>query len=288
MNKKSIITCAMSGAGTFKQNNPAVPYTPEEFADEAEKACRAGAAIVHVHARDDNGMATHDIGRIRATHDAIRERVPGVIVNLSSAVGPLATPEQRIEQILEIRPEMASLNTNTMNFSIIDRKTGAIVFDNVFTNTFTMLRDFGRAMEENGVKPEVEVYDMGGLDNFLLIDRQGIFSSPYAFNFVWGVAGGQRFRPEVFAALVKAIPAEANFTACGIGPDQFFACMQSCIMGGHLRVGLEDNTRMPGGELARGNYELVEWAAALVRSLGREPATPDEARKILGLGKNSA
>jgi 3-keto-5-aminohexanoate cleavage enzyme len=124
MKNKVIITAALSGAGTFKQNCPAVPYTPEEFADEAERAFNAGAAMVHVHARGEDGMATHDIGRIQATHDAIKERVPTIIVNLTSAVGPFATTSQRIEQIEAVKPEMASLNTNTMNFGIVDRKTG--------------------------------------------------------------------------------------------------------------------------------------------------------------------
>lgn len=286
MKNKVIITAALSGAGTFKQNCPAVPYTPEEFADEAERAFNAGAAMVHVHARGEDGMATHDIGRIQATHDAIKERVPTIIVNLTSAVGPLATTSQRIEQIEAVKPEMASLNTNTMNFGIVDRKTGTVIVDYVFTNTFTMLKDFGQIMEKNSVKPEIEVYDFGGLDNVLLIAKQGIFSGPLNFNFVWGVAGGQRFRPDAFIALVNALPENANFTTCGIARDQFSACTLSCLMGGHMRVGLEDNTKMPDGRMTQGNGELVEWAVAAARSLGREPATPDEARVIMGLDQN--
>ena len=280
---KVIITAALSGAGTFKQNNPAVPYTPEEFADEAEKAYKAGAAVVHVHAKRDDGMPTHDIQRIRDTYNAIRDRVPEVIVQLSSAVGPVATAEQRIAQIIDIKPEMASLNTNTMNFSFLDRKTGTIIYDNVFTNTFTMLQDFGKAMESNNVKPEVEVYDLGGLDNFLLINNQGFFSKPYNINFVWGVAGGQKFRPDVFVSMVNALPSDSNFSTCGVGTDQFQSCLQSLIAGGNIRVGLEDNTRMPNGELAKGNYEQVEWAVKAVHSIGREVATAGEAREILGL-----
>jgi len=286
MNDKVIITAALSGAGTFKNNNPSVPYTPAEFADEAAKAYKAGAAMVHIHAKKDDGWATHEVDRIRATHDAIKERVPELIVNLSSAVGLGATPEQRIAQIVEVKPEMASLNTNTMNFSFIDRKTGQILLDNVFENTFTMLQDFGKAMEENQVKPEVEIYDMGGLDNFLLIARQGIFTAPLNFNFVWGVAGGQAFRPDAFCALKHAIPQGANFTACGVGTAEFPAIMLSCMMGGHMRVGLEDNVRMPNGELAKGNYELVEEAVKIAGILGREPATPNEARGIMGLRGN--
>lgn len=283
MEKKVIITAALSGAGTFRNNNPAVPYTPEEFAEEAAKAYKAGAAMVHVHARLDDGMPTHEVDRIRATHDAIKEKTPELIVNLSSAVGMGKTAEQRLRQIVEIKPEMASLNTNTMNFGIVDRKSGGIMFEFIFENTFVMLQDFGKAMEENKVKPEVEVYDIGGLDNFLLISRQGFFSDPVNVNFVWGVAGGQRFRPDAFTTLVHALPPNANFTTCGVGTDEFPCIMQSCLMGGHMRVGLEDNVRLPNGELAAGSYELVEIAVKAAQVMGREPATPDEAREIMGL-----
>ena len=287
MSNKVIITAALSGAGTLKEQNPAVPYTPKEFAEEAHKAYKAGAAMVHVHARHEDGSPTHDHDMIRATYDAIREKSPDLIVNLSSAVGPYKTPEQRISQIVAIKPEMASLNTNTMNFSGLNRKTGEILVDYVFENTFTMLQDFGKAMEENGVKPEIECYDMGGLDNTLLIMKQGFFTNPINFNFVWGVAGGQAFRPLAFISMVNALPEGANFTTCGVGTAQFPAISQSCLMGGHMRVGLEDNTRVPNGELAKGSWEQVEWAVKIAQSQGREPATPDEARKIMGLsGKN--
>ena len=140
-------------------------------------------------------------------------------------------------------------------------------------------------MEECGTKPEIEVYDIGGLDNVLLIGKQGFFSEPMNFNFVWGVAGGQRFRPNSFATLVHALPPNSNFTTCGVGIEEFPAIMQSCLMGGHMRVGLEDNIRMPNRELAKGNYELVEVAVKIAEILGREPATPDEAREIMGTTK---
>ena len=282
---KVIICAALAGAGTFKNQNPAVPYTPAEFADEAEKCYKAGAAMVHVHARQEDGMPTHDHGLIKATHDAIKDRCPDLIVNLSTAVGMGKTPEQRISQLIYVKPEMGSLNTNTMNFSIVDRKTGAIFVDYVFENTFTMLQDFGKAFEENKIKPELEIYDMGGLDNTLLIMKQGFFSKPMNFNFVWGVAGGQAFRPDAFIAMKNALPEGSNFTSCGVGTDQYPAITMSCLLGGHMRVGLEDNTRLPNGELAKGSYEQVEVAVKIAAALGREPATPDEAREIMGFQK---
>ena len=285
-NAKVIITAALAGAATFKNNNPAVPYAPAEFAEEAHKAYKAGAAMIHVHGRRDDGFATYEIERIRQIYDAIRQKIPEVIVNLSSAASPDATPEQRIAQIVAIKPEMASLNTNTMNFSLMDRKTGRILFDNVFTNTFTMLQDFGTAMESNGIKPEIEIYDIGGIDNTLLILKQGFFSNPMNFNFVWGTAGGQAFRVSAFETMLHALPEGSNVTSCGVGFEEFPAIMQSCILGGHMRVGLEDNVRMPNGELAKGSWELVEVAVKIASCLGREPATPDEAREIMGLRKS--
>ena len=285
MSNKVIITAALSGAATMKNQNPNVPYTAQEFADEAAKCYKAGAAMVHVHAREEGGMATHDHAKIKATHDAIKDKTPELIVNLSSAVGMAKTAEQRLSQIIHVKPEMASLNTNTMNFSIVERKTGKIFLDYVFENTFTMLQDFGRAMEENGVKPEIECYDMGGLDNMLIIMNQGFFTNPINFNFVWGVAGGQAFRPDAFIAMKNALPPHANFTTCGVGTDEFPCITLSCMLGGHMRVGLEDNIRTPKGELAKGSFELVEWAVRIAEVFGRVPATPDEAREIMGTTK---
>jgi 3-keto-5-aminohexanoate cleavage enzyme len=238
--------------------------------------------MVHVHARHaTEGWPTSDVVTVKTIYNAIREKTPELIVQITSSVG--LAYEDRMAPIIALKPEMSSLNTNTMNFSAMDRKTGQIVFDNVFTNTFTMLQDFGKKMEELGVKPEPEIYDIGGLDNWFLISKQGFFSQPYNFNFVWGVAGGFKFRPITFASLVEMIPPGSNFTTCGVGNEQFPAITQSCLMGGHMRVGLEDNVRVPSGELAKGSWEQVEWAAKIASCLGREPATPDEARKMLGL-----
>jgi 3-keto-5-aminohexanoate cleavage enzyme len=282
MHKKVIITAALAGSGVYKHQNPNVPYTPAEFAEEANKAYKAGAAMVHVHGRHaTEGWPTSDVATVKAIYGAIREKTPELIVQITSSVG--LAYEDRMAPIIALKPEMSSLNTNTMNFSAMNRKTGQVVFDVVFTNTFTMLQDFGKKMEELGVKPEPEIYDIGGLDNWFLISKQGFFSQPYNFNFVWGVAGGFKFRPITFASIVDMIPPGANFTTSGVGNEQFPAITQSCLMGGHMRVGLEDNVRTPTGELAKGSWEQVEWAAKIASCLGREPATPDEARKILGL-----
>ncbi len=282
MEKKVIITAALSGSWPNKQQNSALPYTPAEYAEEAYKAYKAGAAMVHVHARDPKtGIPTPDVATATAIYDAIKQRAPELIINVTSGVG-IAT-EDRLAPIKALKPEVASLNTNTMNFAMVDRKTGKINIDNVFTNTFTMLQDFGRTMEEQGTKPEAEIYDIGGLDNWFIISKQGFFSQPYNFNFVWGTAGGFSFRPLAFASLVDMLPQGSTFTSCGVAREQFPAVTQSCLMGGHMRVGLEDNLRIPTGELAKGSWEQVEWAVRIASCLGREPATPDEARKLLGI-----
>ena len=287
MSKKNpvIICAALTGATTMKNNNPSVPYTVPEYVEEAYRCQSSGAAMIHIHARTDEGESTHEIDRVRAIYEAVKDRCPDLIICLSSAVGIHKTPEQRLAQIVAVRPDMASYNTNSMNFSLIDRNNGQILFDYLFDNTFTMLQDFGRAMESNGVKPEIECYDLGGIDNTMLIAKQGFFSKPMNFNFVWGVSGGQRFRPEVMVAMKNALPPNSNFTACGVSIEQFPAVTMSCLLGGHMRVGLEDNTRMPNGELAKGSYEQVEWAVGVARALNREPASAAEAREIMGIRK---
>lgn len=284
MSDKVIITAALTGAATRKEQNPSVPYTPEEFAEDAYRVYNSGGSIVHVHVRDpEHGAPTHEIDKIKTTIDAIKAKCPEIIINMSSAIGPWVTKEQRIAPIVAIKPPMASLNTNSMNFGIANWKTGEVPMEIVFENTFAMLVDFNGQMKANGVKPEFEVYDMGGLYNVLLVRRQGIFEEPMHFQMVFGVAGGVPYEPGIFAAMKDRLPENATYSVCGVGPNQFPANMTSVVNGGHMRVGLEDNTRMPNGDLAKGSWEQVEWCVEVAKLAGREVATPAEARKILKL-----
>ncbi len=285
MSRKVIVTCALVGSSTRKQQNPNTPYTPGELAEAAYRAYRAGAAMVHVHAVEDDGANSVRVERIREGHDAIKARCPDLIVNLTSALGAGATYEQRLGQIEAIRPEMASLNMATMNFAGVSRKTGEVLIDYTFENPLNMVAKFAKTMKEAGTKPEIEVYSTAGIDNYHFLAPSGFFTDPVNFNFVWGVCGGASFRPATFIAMVNALPPGANFTACGIGNEEWTAITQSILCGGHVRVGLEDNLRMPDGELAKGNYELVEQAVRIIETLGHEPATPDEARAIMGTVK---
>jgi len=282
---KVIITAALAGAGTTKANNPAVPYTPEEFAEEAYRCWNSGVSIVHIHAKEPKtGGGTPEIKVIKAVVDAIRARAPELIINLSSAIAPGVTPEQRIAPIETLKPEMASLNTNTMNFAIADHRSGKIFIEVIFENTFKMLEDFARRMKAISVKPEVEVYDPGGAYNTLLIRKQGdVFVEPMHWQFVFGVAGGMAYTPLTLCLLTEIIPKEHSWSVCGVGPHQFPSITQACIMGGHMRVGLEDSVRVPGGELAKGSWEQAEWAVKIAQILDRAVASPAETREILGL-----
>lgn len=282
MGRKVIVTCALVGSITRKNQNPATPYSPVELAEAAHLAWKAGAAMVHVHAIEDDGTNATRIERIKESHDAIKAKTPELIVNMTSALGAGATAAQRLAQIEAVRPEMASLNMGTMNFALTNRKTGEVLGDYTFENTLIMIAEFAARMKEIGTKPELEVYSSAGIDNYYAIAGSGNFTNPVNFNFVWGVCGGNSFRPATFVAMQQALPPGANLTTCGVGPEEWPAITQSILCGGHVRVGLEDNLRMPDGTLAAGNDQLVENAVKIIQALGHEPATPDEARAIMG------
>lgn len=284
MNDKVIITAALAGAETTRAQNPAVPYTPEEFAREAFRARESGAAVVHIHVRDpQTGVPTRELEKIRTTIQAVRDRCPDLIINMSTAIVTSGDRDVRINPILALRPPMASINTNSMNFAFVDWKTGRIVSETVFENPFSMIVEFNNRMKDAGIKPEFEIYDTGGLFNVLLLRRQGIFAEPMHFQMVFGTAGGVPYHPSIFSTLLSHLPEHATYSVCGVGPNQFRANMTAVVNGGHLRVGLEDNVKMPGGARARGSWEQVEWAVRAARLAGRDVATPDQARRMLGL-----
>jgi len=281
MENKVVITAAVAGPVTMKAHNPAVPYTPEEFAEECYRCMNEGAAVVHIHVRDpESGLPTAELDQIRTTIGAIRDRCPGLVINMSSAIGRGTSREERIAPIAAMEPEMASLNTNSMNYGLANWKTGEVPTEAVFENTFSMLVQYAKVMREHRVKPECEIYDFGGLYNVLLVRKQGIFAEPLHFQMVFGVAGGVPYDPFNLARMKDLLPEGASWSVCGVGPHQFSAGMTAAVNAGHIRVGLEDNVRMPSGALARGSYEQVQWAVQVARLAGREVASPDEARKI--------
>lgn len=283
LNKKYVICAALSGAATMKQQNPAVPYTPEEFAEEAYRCYQEGAAIVHVHARDpETGIPTENIDQIRRVVDAIRDRCP-ILINLSTAIRAEVPAEARIKPIEVIKPEMASLNTGSMNFGLVNRKTGEVLAETVFENTFSMLSHFAQIMKDNKVKPELEVYDLGHVENVKMISAKGVFEEPRHYNFLFGIAGGMPFSVINLAAYIASAPQGATWVATGVGPLQPILNNLSLALGGNVRVGLEDNIWIRDGVLAKGSYEQVALAVKMGETLGREPATPNEARVLLNL-----
>ncbi|MBU1671585.1 MAG: 3-keto-5-aminohexanoate cleavage protein [Actinobacteria bacterium] len=280
---KCIITAALAGAATMKHQNENVPYTTEEFITEIVKCHEAGASIVHIHARDpENGLPTADLEILGKIVEGARKETD-IILNLSTAIGIGATPDQRISVVEEFKPEMASLNTATMNFAVGDWKEHSILFEMVFQNTFEMLVRYARAMKEAGTKPELEIYDMGGLYNVLFVRPQDVFVEPLHFQFVWGVLGGMPFSTRNFAMFMDTIPEDATFSSCGVGPAQFWGAFHAAVNGGHIRVGLEDNIWLSKGRLAEGSWEQVRKATEIIKLADREVATPAEAREMLGL-----
>ncbi|TET00935.1 MAG: 3-keto-5-aminohexanoate cleavage protein [Promethearchaeota archaeon] len=284
---KLVISAALAGAVTTKTNNPNVPYTAEEFGDEAKKCYDAGAAIVHIHARHpEKGNPTHDLDLIKAVLDNIKSKAPDIIINLSSAISTVATDKQRIAPVQTFKPPLASLNTASMNFAVGDYRTGKVGMGagNIFSNTFKTISKFAKEMKKAGTKPEMEIYDLGGLYNMLFLNRQeDRFTQPLHFQFVWGVLGGIPFTPRNLALVLDLKPLDATWSVCGVSKQQFQAGLCAAAWGGHIRVGLEDNTRVVSGELAKGSYEQVAWAKKVAEAAGRKIAQGEEARKIFHL-----
>jgi 3-keto-5-aminohexanoate cleavage enzyme len=265
-----IITAAVVGAETMREHTPHVPYTPEEIAREAERCRQAGASMVHVHGRKDDGTPTQDRETFRQILDQIRDRCD-VLVQFSTGGAVGMSVEERIEA-LDLRPDMATLTTGTVNFG-----------DEVFLNSLPMIRQIAQRLGEFGVAPEVEIFDTGMVDTALRLVKEELLEEPLHFDFVLGVPGGMGGRPENLEFLVDMIPAGSTWSVAGIGRHELPLAYKAVDMGGHVRVGLEDNIFIEKGVLAKGSYELVEKVADYARAQGREIATPEIARAILGL-----
>ena len=273
---KLIITAAICGAEVTKEQNPAVPYTVEEIVREAKSAVDAGAAIVHLHVREDDGTPTQSRARFQECEDAIYKACPNVILIPSTGGAVGMTPDERLQSTDTTPiPEMATLDCGTCNFG-----------DEIFDNTMPTMRAFGKRMLERGIKPEYECFEMGHLDTILTMARKGeVPGAPMQFNFVLGVPGCTPATVDNLAWLVKNIPAGSTWTATGIGRHAFTLAAAAIVMGGNVRVGFEDNLNLAKGVPARSNGELVAKVVRLANELGRPVATSDEAREILGLRK---
>lgn len=272
--EKLIITAAICGAEVLKEHNPAVPYTVEEIVREAKSAYDAGASIIHLHVRWDDGTPTQDKSRFKLMMDAIKAVCPDVIIQPSTGGAVGMSNDERL-QPTELNPEMATLDCGTLNFG----------GDDVFMNTENTIKYFGERMIERGIKPELEVFDKSMIDMALRLQKKGFIKSPMHFDFVMGVNGGISGDLRDFVFMRGSIPADATYTAAGVGRFEFPLAMAAIIDGGHVRVGFEDNVAISKGVLAKSNGEMVAKVVRMAKELGREVATPAEARVILGLEK---
>ncbi|HTX58066.1 MAG TPA: 3-keto-5-aminohexanoate cleavage protein [Verrucomicrobiae bacterium] len=269
-----IITCAPVGAELTLDQTPYLPYTPELLGKTARAVQEAGGSIIHVHCRNDDGANTHDVERFRAAYEAIRAQ-SDLIVQFSTGGAIGMTPEERAS-VLCLRPEMATLTCGSVNFG-----------DDIFENSFPIMRGILAKMHEFGVKPELEIFDKGHIANARRLEKEGLLRFPQHADFVLGVPGGLEASVANLCDLVGALPAGCSWSVAGVGRAQLAMAMAAIAMGGHVRVGLEDNLYYTKGRLAR-NEELVARVARISEEFGRPVATPDQARELLGLGARAA
>lgn len=278
---KVIISAALTGVLANRNQCPHIPYTPEEIGEEARRAYEAGAAIAHIHAREDDGSPSFRPERYREITEAVRARCP-IIVNLSTgAVG--LSKEERIAHIPVCRPEIAALNMGSMNYAIYSARRKQFLLDMVFQNPFQEIAYFVQVMGEYGVRPELECFDRGHIANVAPLLDQGLLKPPLQFSFIMGVLGGIPATVPDLVHQAAAVPQGSSWQVIGISLDQWPMVAAALALGGHVRVGLEDNFYLAPGEMARSNGELVAKAVRMARDVGREPAAPDEARAMLGL-----
>jgi 3-keto-5-aminohexanoate cleavage enzyme len=264
-----VITCAPVGAEVRPDQTPYLPYTPQLLGEAAKAVREAGASIIHVHCRNDDGTNTHSVDRFREAYDAIRAS-SDLIVQFSTGGAIGMTPQER-GSVLELRPEMATLTCGSVNFG-----------DDIFENSFPIMRELLKRMNEFGVRPELEIFDKGHLSNARRLAKERLLSFPQHVDFVLGVPGGLEATVANLCDLVDDLPEGCTWSVAGIGKKQLPMAMAAIAMGGHVRVGLEDNLHYSRGRLAR-NEELVARVVRLATEAGRNIATPDRARRMLGL-----
>lgn len=287
MKNKIVITAALTGGATRKEQNPAVPYTTEEFVTEAKRCEAAGAAIVHIHFRNpQTGWQTFDPAIMQEVSEAIQQETK-VILNLTTGgMGPGIDLEARKQTVLHMAPEMCSLNPGTTNFCFANFKDGSIIHDLTYDNPFKATIDFGRIMREKGIKPELECFAVSHVHNVDFFQQYyDLLATPLHFSFVFGVLGATRFDADSLAGFMHAIPDNATWQGIGVGPSCFPVALASAAFGGHIRVGLEDNIYIDPATrtLSKGSWDQVEKAVQIGRLVGREPATPAEARQIYNI-----
>ena len=299
MKDKAIITAAITGSIHTPTMSPYLPITPGQIADEAVRAYEAGAAVCHVHARNpETGMPVPDTNLMNQIITSIKSRC-NIVVCITTGGGLGMTTEQRVAPVTLFKPELGSFNAGSVNFALFpviprykewkfewEKMYLGMSEDFIFPNTFKTMREYCAFFAENGTKPEFEIYDAGMVNNVAYLIQAGHVKKPVYIQFVMGVLGGITPSSENLMFLVdyaRRQIGDFEFSVCVAGRAQFPLCTQSLLIGGNCRVGLEDNLYLDKGQMAKSNAEQVAKLVRMARELGVEPATPDEARKILGL-----
>jgi uncharacterized protein (DUF849 family) len=280
-----IITNSISGAIANRDQCPAIPYTPDEYAAEARRAVDEGASMIHIHARTPEGVPSYEIADFRDITEAINGAVDDVIINYST--GAIGVPlEKRIAYLRELRPDVAALNMGSMNYAKYSSRRKDFVFATVFENSFETIITLCQAMRESQIKPEHECFDMGHIANLDPLLDMGVLEQPLQISCVMGVTGGIRPTARNLAHMAENVPDGPNeWGVIGISRDQWMLVAAALTLGGNVRVGLEDNFYLPDGSMAGSNGELVAKARAMVEDVGRRPASVAEAREMLGVPK---
>lgn len=272
LSNKVMLTVATTGGYPQKSNNSAVPIDPPEIIEDIIACAEAGASICHIHVRDDEGKASMSFDKFKEVVDGVRPR-SNILVNLTTSGGTGWPDDVRIKPIVELHPEVGSYDCGTMNWQNVC----------IFENNPQFLEKLGIAMQKHDVKPEIECFDAGMIYNALDLRKRGILRDPMHFQLVLGVKGGIAVSVDNLVYMHSLLPKDCTWGAVGIGHGQMPIMLATIAMGGHLRVGMEDNVMMQKGVLAKSNVEFVKRAIDLIHLVGKEVATPDEAREILGV-----
>ncbi len=271
LKNKVILTCAPTGAETTRAEHPGLPFTPEEVAETAVAAREAGAGILHLHVRDENGISTQNPETFRKVIDAVRKQTDIVIeISTGGAVGD--TPEDRLRPVFEVMPEMASLDCGSVNFG-----------NEYIVNTLPMMREFAAAFEKCHVQPTLECFDPGQIASSRQLIKEGLLKPPFFYGLAFNIRGAMPYSQASVDAMLRQLPEDADFTLVGIGRAQLPCQYLSLAIGGQWRVGFEDNIYYHKGVLAENNAQLVARATRLIREAGMEPATPAEIREYFKL-----
>ncbi len=275
---KVVITAALTGVAANRNQCKWIPYTPQEIAEEALACYNAGASVVHIHARENDGSPSWRVEVFREIMDEVRKRCP-IIINFSTGA-VLVERDDRIAHIRELKPEIAALNMGTMNYAKYSPKRKNFVFSVVFHNPFEDIIFFLDTMNQLGIKPECECFDLGHLESIFPLIDMGLLNN-FQVSLIMGVVGGMAATARNLAHVASLVPAGIAWEVIGISQEQWLLVATALALGGNIRVGLEDNFYLSPGEMSQGNGPLVEKAVRMTRDIGREPATVAEARAIL-------